>query len=38
MVGFLPPNSKLIFLNMGAAMRAMCWPVAVPPVKEIALI
>ena len=37
-VGFLPPNSNDNFLNIGAAVRAMCSPVAVPPVKEIALI
>ena len=34
--GFLPPNSKDNFLNIGAAVRAICSPVAVPPVKLIA--
>src|SRR5690554_2179424 len=35
--GFLPPNSNDNFLNMGAAVRAICSPVFVPPVNEIAL-
>ena len=35
--GFLPPNSSESFLNMGAATLAIFLPVAVPPVKEIAL-
>ena len=38
MFGFLPPSSKDNFLNMGAATRAICAPVVVPPVNEIALI
>ena len=37
MFGFLPPSSRLSFLNMGAAVRARCRPVAVPPVKLMAL-
>ena len=37
-LGFFPPNSKLSFLNMGAAMAAILLPVSVPPVNEIALI
>ena len=37
MVGFLPPNSKDNFLNIGAARLAMRLPVIVPPVNEIAL-
>ena len=35
---FLPPSSKLNFLNIGAAVAATSFPVAVPPVNEIALI
>ena len=38
MFGFFPPNSKLTFLNIGPATLAMCLPVTVPPVNEIALI
>src|SRR5690554_854135 len=38
MFGFFPPNSNDSFLNIGAAIRAMCSPVLVPPVKEMALI
>ena len=34
--GFLPPSSRLSFLNMGAATRAISAPVRVPPVKEMA--
>ena len=34
--GFLPPSSRLSFLNMGAAVRAISCPVRVPPVKEMA--
>ena len=37
-LGFLPPNSKDNFLNIGAAFRAMASPVFVPPVNDIALI
>ena len=33
MFGFLPPNSKDIFLKRGAARPAMRAPVTVPPVK-----
>ena len=36
--GFLPPNSKLTFLNMGPATLEICFPVTVPPVNDIALI
>src|SRR5690554_8188379 len=38
MFGFFPPNSKESFLNIGAAVLAICSLVFVPPVKEIALI
>ncbi len=38
MAAFFPPNSRLNFLNIGAAVAATILPVAVPPVKEIALI
>src|SRR6185437_11318730 len=38
MAGFLPPISSETFLNRGAAELAMWAPVAVLPVKEIALI
>ena len=37
-LGFLPPSSNDNFLNIGAATLAMCAPVSVPPVNEIALI
>src|SRR5581483_7701981 len=33
-VGFLPPSSRLIVLNSGAAVRAISAPVLVPPVNE----
>jgi len=36
-LGFLPPSSRLSFLNRGAAVTARCRPVAVPPVKLMAL-
>src|SRR5579863_6538672 len=36
--GFLPPNSSDSFLNIGAATLAICRPVTVPPVNEIAFI
>src|SRR5690554_5531152 len=36
--GFFPPSSNDNFLNIGAAVRAICSPVFVPPVNEIALI
>ncbi|CAI8436266.1 MAG: Uncharacterised protein [Cryomorphaceae bacterium] len=32
---FLPPSSKLSFLNIGAATLLIAFPVAVPPVNEI---
>ena len=34
--GFLPPSSRLIFLNLGATCPAMRAPVTVPPVKDTA--
>ena len=34
-VAFLPPSSKLSFLNIGAAVAATILPVVVPPVKDI---
>ena len=34
-LGFLPPNSNETFLNIGAVTVAICFPVIVPPVKEI---
>ena len=37
-VAFFPPNSNEIFLNSGDAVAATIFPVAVPPVNEIALI
>ena len=36
--GFFPPSSNDNFLNIGAATLAICAPVEVPPVNEIALI
>ena len=38
MEGFLPPSSKDNFLNIGAAIEAICAPALVLPVNEIALI
>src|SRR5690554_880132 len=38
MFGFFPPNSKESFLNIGAAILAIVFPVVVPPVNEIALV
>ena len=35
---FLPPSSRESFLNIGAATLAICAPVCVPPVNDIALI
>jgi hypothetical protein len=35
MFGVFPPSSRESFLNIGAAIEAMFFPVAVPPVKEI---
>jgi len=32
---FLPPSSRESFFIIGAATRAICWPTAVDPVKEI---
>ena len=37
MFGFFPPSSRESFLNIGAAVLAMIFPVSVPPVNEIAL-
>ena len=37
MEGFLPPNSRDNFLNIGAATEAICAPARVLPVKDIAL-
>src|SRR5262245_39683139 len=34
MLGFFPPSSRAIFLNMGAAVRAISAPVIVPPVND----
>src|SRR5687767_625280 len=36
MLGFFPPSSSDNFLNIGAAVEAIFFPVTVPPVKEIA--
>src|SRR5262245_44735522 len=36
MLGFFPPSSSDNFLNMGAAVAAIFFPVTVPPVNEIA--
>jgi hypothetical protein len=36
MFGFFPPSSSEIFLNMGAAVAAILFPVTVPPVNEMA--
>ena len=38
MAGFLPPSSNDNFLNIGAAVFAICSPALVLPVKLIALI
>src|SRR5688572_4352937 len=37
-LGFFPPSSSDNFLNMGAAVAAIFFPVTVPPVNEIATI
>ena len=34
-LGFLPPSSRESFLNIGAAVAAILFPVSVPPVNDI---